>query len=240
MRSLRARNLLLAAVLALVAVAATLVYASHTKPQPAAASDGVRVLVAVHDIAVGTTGDRIVADSLARFRIVSRADEATDAVVDASQLRGLVATAAIYRGEQVTSRRLGTAARQGLRATLRGALRLVQVPGDDDQLLAGTLRDGDVVDVVASIRQPESGSTHFARIVLRDILVVAAAKPSSGSAVDGKAPDSITLQLTDEQAQRLFWVEKNADWALLLRPVGNASSTLAPAITGATLVGGAQ
>jgi Flp pilus assembly protein CpaB len=234
----RLRNVLLAALFALVAVGATLLYASRAKTQPPAAADGVRVLVAGRDIALGTTGSAILDGSLAELRVVARDDVVADAVVDPSQLRGLVATAPIYRGEQVTTRRLGTAEQEGMRAGLRGALRLVRVQGDDEQLLAGTLRDGDRVDVLASIRQPESGTSHYALVVLRNLLVVDAAKPSGGSA--GTAKTALTLQLTDAQAQRLFWVEKNADWTLLLRPAAGVRASTAPAVSAGTLLGGGR
>lgn len=235
----RLRNIVAAALLAVLAAVLTLVYVSRAEPRAAApAAASVNVLVATRDIAVGTVGARIVQAGWARAASVARNDEVAGAVVDPAQLKGLVATQTIYAGEQITTRRLGVATGEGIRASLHGALRIVDLPGDNHQLLAGTLRDGDHVDVVASIRQPESGQVHYARVVLRDLLVVGAATASGGNGLQGKNDAAVKLQLTDEQAQRLFWVERNADWTLALRPAGDATTSHAAAATASSVLRG--
>ena len=58
----------------------------------------------------------------------------------------------MYAGEQVTLRRFSDVAAQGIRSQLKGTLRAVQIAGDPNQLLAGTLKAGDHVDLVANLR----------------------------------------------------------------------------------------
>jgi pilus assembly protein CpaB len=224
----RLRNLALAAVLAVAAMAATLLYVSrsraHAESAPATAT--ASVLVATRDIPIGTTAAQIVHGGWVRVTSLPQGDAVPDSVSAASALAGLVATQTTYAGEQLTAHRFGNANQQGIRSGLTGALRVVALPGDPYQLLAGTLRNGDHVDVVASIARPEGGAIHYSRVVLRNILVVDA--PAAGSS-GAQQTVSAQLQLSDEQAQRLFWVEQNAKWELALRPGEKATSTPAPA-----------
>lgn len=229
--TLQLRNLLIALALGLVAAALVAVYATRPAPSHAATGGTVQVLVAKGDIAIGTTGARVAA-GLTTTRAVARADAAPDAVTDPTRLAGLVATQPTYAGEQLSLRRFGTAGAEGERASLRGDLRIAELPGDAHQLLAGTLRDGDRVDVVASIRSPESSQSHYTAVVLRNLLVVAAA-------VAGPEP-SVRLQLSDTQEQRLFWVEKNGDWTLVLRPTVQPADGSAGNVSASTLVGGGR
>ena len=59
-----------------------------------------------------------------------------------------------------------------MRAQLTGSKRALELPGTKQQLLAGTLQDGDHVDVVGSWNVPESDTRHYARVFLRDIVVL--------------------------------------------------------------------
>jgi Flp pilus assembly protein CpaB len=103
-------------------------------------------------------------------------------------------------------------------------MRAVQVAGDANQLLAGTLHAGDHVDVVANMRVNPDKITNAARIVLRDITVLGGPDASTGR-VSPSASPSVVLAVTDTQVQRLFFVLKNADWTLELRPVVGASDS---------------
>ena len=57
----------------------------------------------------------------------------------------------------------------------------------------------------------------FSKIVLRNLLVTGVS--DSKDAAAGAGPSNwITLQLSDRQARRLFFVVKNGEWSLILRP----------------------
>ena len=106
-------------------------------------------------------------------------------------------------------------------------MRAVQVPGDEHQLLAGTVREGDHVDVVASWKFPETGQEHFSRVVLRDLLVLEGADTSEASTKVANPSSSlaVVLRVTDAQAQKLVFIEKNGDWTLELRPPKDATDS---------------
>src|SRR5438132_99304 len=80
-------------------------------------------------------------------------------------------------GEQVTKSRFGDANQLGVRAQIKGTLRAIQLAADPNQILAGTLRAGDHVDVVGNMKVETNGngdSKHYDRVVLRNLLVLRA------------------------------------------------------------------
>src|SRR2546423_7892652 len=98
------------------------------------------------------------------------------AISSPDQIARLVSTQDVMVGEQVTKSRFGGANELGVRAKLKGTLRAIQVAADPNQILAGTLRAGDHVDVVGNMKVDENGSNSrdYDRVVLRDLLVLRA------------------------------------------------------------------
>jgi Flp pilus assembly protein CpaB len=232
------KNILIAAVLAIAAVALTLIYVSNSKSNQSAASPAAyrTVLVAARDIPVGTTGTQLAhAGWLTTRRIPSDA-VASGTVPNSAALATLVAIQPTYHGEQIVAQRFGTSQQEGLVSTIHGPLRIFQLPGDSNQLLAGIVRQGNRVDVVGSVARPEGSQNHYGVIAVRNVLVVKA--PSSSSS--NSNPGSIDLQLTSAQAQKLFWMEKNADWSLLLRPSVHPSNADSAPVTSNTIVEGSS
>ncbi len=230
------KNILIAAVLAIAAVALTLIYVSNSKSNQSATSPAAyrTVLVAARDIPVGTTGTQLAhAGWLTTRRIPSDA-VASGTVPNRTALATLVAIQPTYHGEQIVAQRFGTSQQEGLVSTIHGPLRIFQLPGDSNQLLAGIVRQGNRVDVVGSVARPEGSPTHYGVIAVRDVLVVKAPSSSSSNTT------SIDLQLTSAQAQKLFWMEKNADWSLLLRPSVHPSNADSAPVTSNTIVEGSS
>jgi Flp pilus assembly protein CpaB len=149
-------------------------------------------------------------------------------VVDLASLRGLVAPQTIYPGEQITKNLFVPPSAQGPRGGLSGSVRLMAVPGDADQLLAGVLQAGDHVDVIAALKG-KSGDDSSSRILLHDLRVVTPAETPKSGGLSGSHDSTVVLALRDHQAQELFYAMKNGDWALALRPpVGASQSSFRP------------
>jgi len=216
----RIRNIVVAVGLALLAMMLTLLYVTNYKRSVQHSSANVQVYVAAHDIAAGTSGSDIVKRHALRVESVQRRDVVPGAISNPDQVASLVLTDPVYAGEQVTLRPFTDAAAEGIRAQLKGTERAVQIAGDPNQLLAGTLRAGDHVDLVANLRLQNNTSATATRVVLRDLTVLT--PPSDASFAKGAtsgSSSSAILAVTDTQVQRLFFVLKNADWTLELRPV---------------------
>jgi Flp pilus assembly protein CpaB len=236
----RLRNIAIAIALAALAAMLTSFYVSQYKNDLKQGQEPTSVWVATEDIAEGTSGAEV-ANSLEK-RSIAKEHVVPGAIVNPSDVADDVVTEKIYAGEQVTELRFRSPTQQGVRATLTGTQRAIQVPGDEHQLLAGTLKEGDRVDVAGTWTYPEGSSTHYARTILRDILVV---RPAMSTEVTAKiteggsdAPEqSVMLVLTDAQAQKLFWVMKNGEFSLELRPTDDPADSPESAEASKTLLG---
>jgi Flp pilus assembly protein CpaB len=224
----RLRNITIAIALALVAALLTSFYVSNYQRNVRADETNVVVWTAARDIPAGTPGERAVKQGMLAKTEIVRRSVVPGSISNPTQLDGLVAVEAVYAGEQITTRRFAAPSEQGIHAQLKGPQRAIAVAGDKQQLLAGTLRDGDRVDVVATFSAPESAQLHFTRVVLRDIEVLrapggAAAAEKVTNPGDGYA---VMLKVTDTQVQKLHWVTSNAkEWHLELRPGTDAADS---------------
>jgi Flp pilus assembly protein CpaB len=218
----RLRNIVLAVVLGIAAVALVSVYVANYKRTVRQGEETVTVFVAAKEIPEGTTGAQAFERGMIRSDDVARRVVVPGAISQPNQVHELIATETIYPGEQVSVQRFRPVEAAGVLADLTGNMRVIQVPGDGDQLLAGTLKDGDRVDVVAvfPIRR-EQVEINVTRIVLRDILVLKAAEAGvSGPALSASQGGfSVQLAVTDTQSRKLFLTTKAAQWSLQLRPV---------------------
>lgn len=222
----RLRNIAVAVGLALVAALLTTFYVANYKRHVQQSETTVKVFVAKRDIPAGTPGTDLVAHGwLTTADIVSRS-VVPGAVTNQQQLLSLISAQNMYAGEQVTLRRFASHTEIGVRAQLHGTFRAISVPGSADQLLAGTLRDGDRIDLLAKV--PETGggtgstSTGVTRIVVRNLLVLHA--PVTGaSKVSATGATSVMLAVSDQKQEQKVWHTVNGDtWTLALRPVAKA------------------
>jgi Flp pilus assembly protein CpaB len=183
------------------------------------------VWVAKSDIPAGSVGDDI--SGQLQSTEVAKSAVTPGAIVQPEDLAGKVSSEAIFAGEQVSLLRFSTQEEQGIRAKISGNLRAVQLPGDANQLLVGTLTAGDHVDVVGSWQLTGVENQKVSRIVLRDILVLQAPEASTESkrVTQQSGDQAIMLAVTDAQAQKLFWIFTNGDWSLSLRPTTDAADS---------------
>jgi Flp pilus assembly protein CpaB len=224
----RIRNIGIAVALAVVAALLTTFYVTNYKRTVQQGEETVPVYVASHDIPLGTSGADVTQRSMIRVEHVTRRSVVPGAISKPDQINDLVAVEPIYAGEQVSTKRFRTSEEQGIRAQLKGNMRAIQIAGSDSELLAGTVTDGDRVDVVGNWEFPEGKQVHVARVVLRDLLVLQApdtSKIQSKIGANPNEPFQVMLAVSDAQAQKLWWLVKNGDWSLQLRPVTNAADS---------------
>jgi Flp pilus assembly protein CpaB len=216
----RLRNIIVAVALALVAALLTSFYVSNYQRDVRRDEANVTVFVAAGDIPVGTSGAEAVSKGMLEKSEVVRRSVVPGAISTPDQLDELVAVQPTFAGEQVTARRFATPAARGIRAQLTGTQRAVSLAGDQQQLLVGTLKEGDKVDVVASFTHND---IRYTRLVLRDVPVLK--PPAGGAATEKLAQNSegdyaATVLVTDLQVQKLHWAMTFADaWHFELRPV---------------------
>lgn len=221
----RLRNIVLAVALAALAALLTSLYVANYKKTVRADEASVTVYVAAQQIPVGTTGADAVSRKLLKTVEIARRAVVPGAISSPREIRDLVATETVYEGEQISVRRFRPAEASGIQALLKGNLRAIQVNGTGHQLLAGTLKRGDRVDVVASFKiqfKDDDRELPVTRVVLRNLLVLRA--PSGPTVAESKLGSEVgdswvQLALTDAQSNKLEFARKNGEWTLVERPV---------------------
>lgn len=235
----RARNVGLAIVLGLGAALLVMLYVRNSGSDSTSLGQQlVNVFVASRDIAPGTPGSEI--GKNLNSQPVPRTSVVAGAISNKAQVRDLVSTAPILAGQQVTTRQFERVVQEGIAGEITRTMRAFQLAGDPNQLLVGTLAAGDRVDVIANLKYtlvdfrgvvtatPSTTGENLVatRVVLRNLLVLKAPEAPAGSSNFGSTSQySVILRLTDNQAQKLFFVTKNGDWSLQLRPAHAADDS---------------
>jgi Flp pilus assembly protein CpaB len=223
----RVKNIGIAVILAAFAGLLTIFYVANYKRHVQNGEKNVPVLVAARDIPAGTTGSEVVEQHYLKEETVPKRTIVPGAISDTSQLNSQVATEQIYRGEQVTAARFGSTNELGIRAQLKGNERAMQLEGDENELLVGTLQAGDHVDVVVTWTHPECSScVHVSKVIVRNLLVLKAADATQEAKL-GSNQDAFSVQLraTDSQWQKVYWGRKVGVLSLLLRPPSGATNS---------------
>jgi len=229
----RVKNIGIAVALAALAAILTSVYVVNYKRHVQNGEDKVPVFVAAKDIPAGTSGAEVVDQHMLKKVTVPKKAVVAGAISSPEQLSQYIATQDVYEGEQVTTRRFAPPKEQGIRAQIKGTQRAYQLEGNQHQLLAGTLKAGDHVDVIGSwcastsSAGDSSSCNAVARDVVRNLLVLTppAAPAAGGNAALAASQDTAYVQLraTDFQTSKLLWLQKNSvdqgnGWHLALRP----------------------
>ena len=241
----RLRNTLLAGGLAIAGAILVFLYVASYRNNVESGAGLVDVFVAAKEIPEGTDGSTVAGNGYLKKESVLRRNVIDGAIATPDRLASLAASNTIIEGEQVSLRQFHPVAQEGVLANICCNQRAMTISGAPDALLAGTVQDGDRVDVVANIGYSVSSSGSSgsdlrrvaSRIILRDLGVLAAPNDSSGNQATGQDSSSITLALTDSQAQKLMFAEKNGSWWLILRPVARPINSLESAQTIQSILG---
>lgn len=207
---------LLALIPGLLAAVMTYVYISNAaRPKPATGKS-VAVVAAKSTIPPRTK----VTQDLVYIREIPEAAVHARAARDPARIVGLVTKSEILEGEQVIMDRLyGENERAGLASSIPRDMRAVTVPVNEVVGVAGFVKPGDRVDVVATVSAAgETGDAAFT--VLEDVEILAIAQETEDrSQGKAKVSTSATLAVTPAQAERLALAEEMGTLRLALRPL---------------------
>ena len=216
----RLRNIAVAVGLALIAALLTTFYVANYKRHVRQTETTVKVYVAKRDIPQGTPGAELVAHGWIGTADVVQRTVVPGAISSPDQVASLITAQDIYAGEQVTLRRFANQTEQGVRSQLHGTLRAISVPGSADELLAGTLRDGDHVDLVANLKTGSCTTCFAVRNVARNLLVLQRLQAAAARQGLRHGTVSVLLAVSDrKQEQKIFFTLGNAaGWTLRAPP----------------------
>jgi Flp pilus assembly protein CpaB len=222
----RVRNIALAVGLALIAALLTTFYVANYKRHVRQTESTVKVWVATRDIPAGTPGAGLMNHGWIATSDVASRTVVPGAISNPDQVTNQLTRQDIFTGEQVTLRRFASHAEQGVRSQLHGTLRAISLPGTPDELLAGVLKDGDHVDLIANIKFGDCSTCFVTRIVARDVLVLHTSAPTVGSKVTSEQTSVLVAVHDRREAQKVYFTVQNASgWSLQLRPVANATDS---------------
>jgi len=207
-------------VLAALAALMTSYYVTNYKRHVQQGEKHVQVYVASQDIPAGTAGTDAV--GMLKKKTVTKTGVAPGAISKPDEIKSKIASQRIYAGEQVTVNRFASVSQSGIQGSLKGTLRAYQVAGTANQVLAGILKTGDHVDIVANFHYKLASQTQTSlsyaatKIVLRNLKVLRApAAPGTASKLGGSTDTKyqVVLAVTDNQTQKLLFATHNSDQA---------------------------
>ena len=240
--STRRGSLYIAAVAALLAGVAILVYLNQYRDNVKAGGTPVTVLVARQTIPKGTPGSVVASKGYFSATTIRESQLREGAYSDPASLTGRVATREIYEGSQLTSADFSASAKS-LAGTLTDSERVVSIPLDAAHGLIGEVEVGNHVDVYAGFNviplradgTPQNGgqSRPMLRLIMPDIPVVAVGSDNGGI---GSRATNVSLQVSDAQAAKLAFASDNGKVWLSLRPSAGAKASRPDLVTVETLL----
>ncbi|MBS3938165.1 MAG: Flp pilus assembly protein CpaB [Peptococcaceae bacterium] len=154
-----------------------------------------------------------------------------------SEVVGAFTIQPIIQGEQIITPRLfASAAQSGLSFLLNLGYRAMSIRIDEQIAVANQVRPGDFVDIIVSYDLPTQERTPASSLVLQNIRVLAVGEAVTPGATPSAAAETMTLEVTPEQAERLVWAEDYGKIRLLLRPVADHLKVTTQGITGQTII----
>jgi Flp pilus assembly protein CpaB len=212
--SSRRSSIVVGAVAAALAGIVLIVYLQHYRSSVNASASATSVLVARDPIQKGTPGDVIATTSLFQVAQVPKDELRTGAITDPATLRGRVAIADVYQGQQLTAAEFAPVGIDAIGSRLTRDLRAIAVSIDATHSLNGQLTNGDHIDIFIGInRQNSTGSKPIVKLLMKDVTVLRA--PLGGVA---------TLLATEKQAASLAWAVDNGKLWFVLRPAAGATT----------------
>ena len=151
---------------------------------------------------------------------------------------GRVTTAALIRGEPLLDARLASeGTKAGLSAIVTPGKRAMTVAVNDVVGVAGFVLPGTHVDVLINTRSDGPNGKPISKIVLSQILVLAAAQEVDRNASKPVVTNAVTLEVTPEQAEALDLARSVGTLSLVLRNQNEKSAASTQGMTKDALLG---
>src|SRR5918995_1870781 len=230
--STRGGTTAVAVISALLAAGVLLIFLNQYRDSVNVADDVSTVLVAKNLIEKGSPGDVVAEDALFQTTQVKKDDLKDGAISDPSSLKGKIATADVFPGEQLVAKEFVDAT-PSIINRLRGFDRAIAVPVDESHGMIGNIRAGDHVDVLAGIGLQQGGGENkraTTRVIVHDAYVLKAPdKPAAGAGGGPGSTKPVVLRVSDRQASQIaFSADIGKVW-LIARPKVGAKESRVPA-----------
>lgn len=246
---MRTRALIVAgAVIAgLVAAYAAYFFLEGARSQLQAQAKPVEVYVATQDIPRGMAVDEIVSRGLAERQAVPARFVASNAISSVRKIDGQVLANPVSKGEQLTTARFQFPTEAGLSYSVPDEYVGMSLPVDESHGLAGLVKPGDNVVVIATINISSDAAFTVVLVPKARVLAVnrsvgieksgtTASQPRAGTITssgggDPNVPKTVTVALSTSDAVKCaLAAEKGKVWLALMSSTATSSpATLTPA-----------
>lgn len=222
---------LLTAIIAVIGITA---YVGGVRQQVANEAKSVNVVVADKDITAGTTFDDLIKNDMVSVKNIPKRYVTADAIGSTSELKDRITKVDVGKGEQLTLNKLESSIKTAeLTVRIKGDMRAIAIPYDEVKGVAGALKSGDKVDVVATFDKEVAGVDTTKTILKNiEILNVAAAMPdtfsekknngllasSSSSSTSQPVKKTVVLAVPAADIDKLVFAEKKGTVWLALVP----------------------
>jgi Flp pilus assembly protein CpaB len=195
----------------------------------------VTVLVANGLIEKGTSGQVIATEDLYRTTAMPKSEVIEGAITDPDSLKGSIATADVFPGEQLTSAKFTTSEAGSLSNQISGDQRVMTLPFDAAHGMIGQIQAGDHVDVYAGFNvrrlgpdgRPEPGVAErpVLKLIVSDVQVIGVPQSGSGGISGGSGKAKLTVRASDTDIANMAFTSDNGILWAVLRPRANAAVT---------------
>lgn len=246
--STRGGTIALSVMAAVLAGVILLTYLHRYRESVKASGAAVTVLVAKNLIDKGTSGDIIASQDLYEVTTQQNSEIQDGAITDPATLKGRVATADIFPGEQLTAGKLAVSTITSFSDRITGDERAVNLPVDAAHGMIQQLQPGDNIDLYGGFNvqavgkngvvDPSSPTKPILKLIVEDVQVLGI--PSSGSSgiSSGSGKTMLTLAMTDKQAADSAFAAENGVVWVTLRPRASADAPSPDLVSVETLLFG--
>ena len=232
----RRGTIVLGAVAALLAGLLLVVYLVQYRNSVNLANQPTPVLVAKRMIPKGTSISVAGTQNLLGLETIPQRHVRAGAVADSVALRGRVAIADIYPGQQLTIGDFTATTTEAIPTRITGSQRAVSVALDPARGLVGQVAAGDRVDVYVSLDGEAIGNV--VKLILPNVLVLGAPGGPSGGLGANNAAATYVLRVKGADVARLAYATDNGTLWFAVRPSAKAKPASARVVTGQSMLFG--
>jgi Flp pilus assembly protein CpaB len=212
---------------AALAALVLIVYLNRYRESVNVGAQPVSVLVAKRLITKGTSAAVIASQGVSDLLTIPRDQAKTGAVADPATLRGRVAVADIYPGQQLTLADFSATTTYAIPTLLVGNERAIAIPLDSSHGMTGQVQTGDRVDLYVGLGS-ESGS--LLKLLLADVLVLGA-PGAGGEEAGGGGNNNFIFKVNSSAAPKLAFASDHGTLWVILRPSNGADRTPPQVVT---------
>jgi len=224
MFSTKVKPVILATLLAFLATGLLIAYINSVKAALVESGKKRPVLVAVSDIAAGTSGAEISRQNLAKEELIPAKYLSKDTLSHLSDITNKVLLLPVTAGQPLTKTLFKPVAGSNLAYRMKPGQVALTVALTDADSVNGHIRPGDKVLVLA-VLEPGAGGQDISRVLLKNITVLAVSNSNKDSLGSVSAKQAITLSLLPAEAEKIALAEQKGKLKLAIQADENIPAT---------------